>query len=330
MKTHISEKILKGLSIGAADAARLVMEAIERLGIRADTLGHGALMTKLRRVIEYGVTAVKAEEHTAPFETVAWESIEARKGRRATTVRDLKHYVRRMLRIDGVAQRPLRAMTAAECRELLQKAFGGSLHSYRKGRAILHSIFAYGKRRGVCGVNPVDDIEVPEVKEKEIVPLSVEQVRKLERAVEEPEHLDMKLSLYLLTYCGLRPHEVARLKLSDIRWSESEVVVRPEVSKTGGGRVVPMRCKKLLRGVRRVIPRNWVNRWRALRRAAGIRTWQPDVLRHTFASYHAALFRNLSELQLEMGHASPALLRSRYVNAGRVSKRAAADFFAAS
>lgn len=321
---------MEGLPLSVADAARLVIEAVERLGVSPESVDRSMLIIKLRRVIEYGVEAVHAEEHTAPFEMVAWESIEARAGRRATTVRDLKHFVRRMLRVDGVAQRPLRAMTAVECRELLQAAFGTSLHSYRKGRAILHSIFSYGKRRGLCSTNPVGDVETPEIKEKEIVPLTVKQVRRLERVVAEPEHQDMKLSLYLLTYCGLRPNEVARLKPQDIRWSEGEVVVRPAVSKTGGGRVVPMRCKKMLRGVRRVIPRNWVNRWRALRRAAGIRTWQPDVLRHTFASYHAVYFRNLTELQMEMGHASSALLRSRYVNAVRVSKREAADFFAAS
>lgn len=330
MKTHISEKILKGLPVMAADAARLVMEAVERLGESGEGTSRGALIARLRRVIELGVAAVKAEEDTAPFETVAWESIEARAGRRATTVRDLKHYVRRMLRIEGVAQRPLRAMTAGECRELLQAAFGGSVHSYRKGRAILHSIFVFGRRRGLCGANPVDDIEAPEAQEKEIVPLTVAQVRQLERTVEKPEHQDMGLSLYLLTYCGLRPNEVARLTPQDIRWREGEVVVRPSVSKTGGGRVVPMRCKKILRGVKHVIPRNWANRWRALRRAAGILTWQPDVLRHTFASYHAAHFRNLPELQLEMGHTSATLLRSRYVNAVRVSRREAAAFFAVS
>ena len=47
--------------------------------------------------------------------------------------------------------------------------------------------------------------------------------------------------------------------------------------------------------------------------AADFRHWVPDVCRHTFATYHAAKFRNLPELQLEMGHRDTALLRSRYM-----------------
>ena len=51
-----------------------------------------------------------------------------------------------------------------------------------------------------------------------------------------------------------------------------------------------------------------------IRPAAGYcGAWVPDVCRHTFASYHAAYFRNLSELQLEMGHRDTSPLRSRYM-----------------
>ena len=71
-----------------------------------------------------------------------------------------------------------------------------------------------------------------------------------------------------------------------------------------------------MRGIRkreRFIPRNWKRKWQALRRAAGFRHWVPDVCRHTFATYHAAMFRNLPKLQLEMGHRDTSLLRSRYM-----------------
>ena len=61
------------------------------------------------------------------------------------------------------------------------------------------------------------------------------------------------------------------------------------------------------------IEKKWQKRWLELRRSAGFTRWVPDVCRHTFATYHAAHFRNLPELQLEMGHRDVSLLRSRYM-----------------
>ena len=63
----------------------------------------------------------------------------------------------------------------------------------------------------------------------------------------------------------------------------------------------------------RICPPNWRRHWTALHRAAGFPHWQPDVLRHTFATHHLATFRSYPELQLEMGHRSADLLRTRYV-----------------
>ena len=97
---------------------------------------------------------------------------------------------------------------------------------------------------------------------------------------------------------------------------------------TGGGRVVPLR--KAGNITVRTIPGRWVERWRALRRAAGwgrAHAWQPDACRHTFATYHAAHFRNFPALQLEMGHRDSSLLRTRYVYAACGADGNAESFF---
>ncbi len=316
MKT--AKDIINGLPLNMNDIARLTLEATEELGESAQGLTRLDMLHLLRRVIRAGVKAVKAEEHTVCFEEAAWASVAARTARRATTLRDLRHFVRRMLRVEGVATRPLRAMSTRECRELLENAFGDSNHSFNKGRAILHSIFAYGQRQEWCGGNPVSRIEPRRIQEKEIVPLSPQEVRRLEQAAQLPEHREMRFSLHLLLYNGVRPQEVARLNKRHIQPEQGRVIIAASVSKTGGGRVLPLRKKKKLQGVDLRIPRNWQNRWWALRRAAGFTHWQPDVCRHTFASYHAAYFRDLGALQLEMGHRSADLLRSRYLNLPQV------------
>lgn len=316
---------MKGLPVGGVDAARLVLECVEGLGDRAVELGRVELMELVRRVMRAGIAALEQQERTVPFEQAAWASVEARAGRRPTTTRDLRHYVRRMLKVEGFAQQPLRGMTTAQCRELLRKTFGHSVHSYRKGRAILHSIFAYGMRQEWCDSNPVARIEVPMAEEKPVAPLSTDDVARLNATAQGRRFRDMRFSLSLLLYSGVRPAEVERISPEDVCWEERQVIIRPQKSKTGGGRVVPLRALPGLRRQDCRVPRNWQNRWLALRRAAGFTHWVPDVCRHTFASYHAAHFRNLPELQLEMGHRDLSLLRSRYM--APASRKAARQFW---
>ena len=319
MKT--AETLMKGLPMDACDAARLVLECTEMLG---DVLGdRREMMQRIRRVMQEGVRAVQMAERTEVFSVVAWASVEARKDRRPATRRDLRCFVRRMLRVKGFAEMPLRKMTGDDCRRLLSSAFSASPSSYKKGRAILHSIFAYGMRREWCDTNPVDRIETPVIHERPIVPLTPEEIARLEAAVRRPEHADMRFSLRLMLYSGLRPAEVKRLQASDIHWEAKEVIIRPSVSKTGGGRIVPLRNAPPRQNAH--IPHNWETRWRELRRAAGFTAWRADVCRHTFASYHAAHFRDLPTLQCEMGHSNQHLLHTRYISP--ISPRRARNYF---
>lgn len=315
MKT--ARKLISELPLNINDIARLALEATESLGELAEGMERREMLQMLRRVIAEGVRAVRAAENTVSFEEAVEKSVAARAHLRPASRRDLRHFTRRMLRIEGSGTLPLRSMSAGDCRRILGEAFGSSAHSYRKGRAILHSIFTYGWRMGWCDANPVDNIEVPRIQEQEIVPLTLQEVEKLEQAAELPEHRAMRTSLHLMLYCGLRPNEVARLRPDDIQLHEKRVLIHPRTSKTGGGRVVPIRKAERLKGARIRIPRNWQNRWLALRRAAGFAHWVPDICRHSFASYHAAHFKDLPLLQLEMGHSSPTLLRSRYLNLPR-------------
>ncbi len=325
MNTRLIKELMKGQPLQVLDAARLAMECVEGLGSRATGMGREELMCLVRRVIAAGIAAIQAEERTECFEKVAWKSVEARANRRPTTTRDLRHYVRRMLRVEGVGQMPLRGMTTAQCREILQKAFGRSVHSYRKGRVILHSIFAYGMRQEWCDSNPVDRIDNPEVSERSIAPLNQEEVMKLNSMSATRRFRDMRFSLSLLLYSGVRPAEVERISPEDVCWEERQVIIRARNSKTGGGRVVPLRSLPGLRLQDCYVPPNWQKRWLELRRAAGFTRWVPDVCRHTFATYHAAYFRNLPELQLEMGHRDVSLLRSRYM--APVLRKSAKEFW---
>lgn len=307
----IARGLLKDCVLNAADAARLVLEMQESLGEMSQHLERRELLLLLRRVVRAGTKMVKEEENTVALETAVWASVEARSSYlRPISLRDLRYYARQILSVKGAADMMLRNMKANDCREILQAAFGHRLSAYVKGRAILHSVFAYGIRREWCDANPVTRLEVPRVQEQTIEPLTLEEVKRLRAAA---RNSDMELSLNLMLYGGIRPAEVARLKMEDIYWKEKQVIIRPQTSKTGGGRVVPLRGCDHLPPQFRIIPCDWFRRWRQLRVAAGFTRWVPDACRHTFASYHAAYFKNLPALQLEMGHCDLHLLRTRYM-----------------
>lgn len=298
-------ELLRSTGIGLLEAAQMACAVLRT---------NGGNPMRAMQCIELGAEALAARERTCTLAEAGWASIEARCDCRKTTLRDLRYYLRRMLKLQGTSELPLRAMTTAQCRDILQRAFGHSKSSYVKGRAVLSSIFSYGIRQELCDANPVTRIEVPRVEEKTIAPLAPAMVAQLQATAKQPEHRAMRLSLNLLLYSGIRPTEVSRLQENDFCWEEGTVIIRARKSKTGGGRVVPLHGLEALSPQERTIPRDWQRRWQALRRAAGFRDWVPDVCRHTFASYHAAMFRNLPELQMVMGHRDLCLLRTRYIS----------------
>lgn len=306
------------LHLKEEEAARFIQEAFEEMGGLPVPFNQQELLCTLRRVMREGIVAVRKAADTMPFGCALRDSLAARSNRRPVTRRDLRYYTNRILRCNpGLDKRPMRDISVAECRDILHNSFSTSPQSYRKARAILHSIFAYALRREWVDKNPVDYIETPRVRETPIHPLSLSEIERLEAAARTPEHRDMQLSLHLMLYCGVRPTEVKRIDPKrDIDWAHRQVLIRPQTSKTGGGRIIPLRKAACVRrDCRHTIPADWGRRWQRLRRSAQFSNWRADVCRHTFASYHAQRFRNLSQLQMEMGHSGTELLRTRYVMA---------------
>ncbi len=331
MNTEISEseraalEVLRSTGIDVLEAALVAKEALE--------CGRGRVR-RARECVRLGAEEMRKRERTVTFRKAVETALEERekKNRRARTVTDFRYYCKRMMvRNPGLAERRMRSISSEDCRKILESAFGSSPSQYRKARAIMSGVFSTAIRHDWCDANPVSRVEAPDIVEKPIEPLKLDEVERLEETARQPEHQDMQLSLHLMLYCGIRPTEVSRIDPDrDIDWQNQRVVVRPTTSKTGGGRVVPLRKADAV--TVRTIPRRWVHRWRALRKAAGwsketAHPWRQDVCRHTFATYHAAHFRNFAALQMEMGHRDSSLLRTRYVYAGQGTEANALRYF---
>ena len=274
----------------------------------------------------------KQEENVTFLHTIQ-ESLKSRRHRRASTLADLRSFTNRILRYTNWHNRALRSITRGECRHVLARYFRKSPHVFCKAKAILHSLFAYGKRQGWCDFNPIDGIESLPIKEDVIHILTLRQIRSIMKALEAEDLHDMSAAVRLMLWCGVRPGEVQRLRWRDIDRREGVVYVDGQNSKTGGARAIPLRGaasglkKWSLHPNTYIAPRNWNRQWVRLRRRAGLHNWQRDAMRHSFASYHLKHFHNISLLQEEMGHRDASLLRTRYLNLRNLSSRAAGDFF---
>ena len=254
--------------------------------------------------------------------------------RRPRTQSEFRSVCDRILRhTPSLARREISHISREECCKIIHSVFP-TARQQDKARRILHSLFAISMRYGKCVHNPIEGITRPQLRENEVRPLPWEQLCSLLKTARKAEFRPCMPPLGLMLWAGIRPAEVSRLRWGDIDWEENVISLRPYHSKTGGARHVtlqPVLARWLHEfGVQdkgNICPPNWERRWKRLRQMADVLPWQQDVLRHTFASYHAKFWRNFPLLQTEMGHRSADLLRTRYLSMYGVTREHAVIFW---
>lgn len=322
------EQALREAGLTCFQALRLALELVEQSG--AQCLRGNQRMKLCRQVIRLGAEQQRAAAQTVDFAQAAQSALAERRHRRPRTVAEFSSVCRRVLRCCPLwSSRHINTLDAAACADVLHSVFP-SARQRQKGRAILHGVFAHAVRQHWCEANPMESVRLPAPEEREIEPLSVPRLQRLLKLASTPPHCACMAPL-----CGVRPAELVRLNWADVDWEEKVLVLRPRHSKTGGCRHIPLRPALLAwlkaagaPGEGPLCPPNWERRWKRLREAAGLIPWQQDVLRHTFASYHAKFFRDFALLQSEMGHRSAALLHTRYLSMKGLTADGARTFWA--
>lgn len=315
-------------------AARLALELAE-----SDTRNRrgAAQMRRCRRIIQQGTEAEQRRRMPDVSLLSAMNSLlAARCHRRPRTLNEIESICRRLLReIPELSRRPLHSITTQNCREWLLAVFSHP-RQREKGRTILHGLFNHALQQGWCNENPLRRLPRTPLTEQEIHPLSLPEIRRLLTTARRREHRVCMPALGLMLWAGVRPAEVTRLTWADIDRQERIIVIRPRHAKTGGCRhiTLPGVLAAWLResGFQQeggICPPNWLRRWKQLRQEAGLEPWRQDVLRHTYASYHAKKHRNFPLLQAEMGHRSADLLRTRYLSMQGITAEAAQLFWRA-
>ena len=350
-----AKKVLRRTKVSALDSTRFVRNIL-------DAKPSDSKLTDAQfvlKVIEIGLRHMRTKEMLLADGFALY--LKSKQHLRPDSVRDIRCIGNRLLRTKPeFGGRNFSELSVSECEEWLNAAFhtdsqfkrsaneispqvkdpkGETAHKvsasqFNKARAMLHGLFEFALRREWCDKNPIKRIERKKVIEREIQPLKLSETKRLIKTAqrESPEYA---IVAALLVYTGIRPREVRRLTWRDIDTEEKTITVRSQCSKTGGVRQVeiPPVLNRILithksQNSSHICPTDWQRRWRKIRDNSGFRgRWVQDVLRHTYASFHAKNYADLPRLQLNMGHRDLSLLRSRYVNMHGISRAEAKSFF---
>jgi integrase len=191
------------------------------------------------------------------------------------------------------------------------KVLATTRNNYRR---VLIVMFNYAVKRGYATSNPAAKTEKTDGIDSPPGILTVaETARLLENA--SPELLPY---VAIGAFAGLRRAELERLDWSEIDFDENFIEVTAKKAKTARRRLVQMQPNlrewllPLRRHTGKVAPDNFRKQFDAARTTARIAEWPDNALRHSFASYHVAHFKNTKSLALEMGHTTTTLIFSNY------------------
>ncbi len=321
-------ELLKPTGLSLIDAVRLCLELHE-------ASGGGSNLSRLRYFIQLGAKALKEEERSVSFEEAVNMTLKLKKNRSERTLRDIRQTMSKLMHCEqGLAQRSVRSISSYEWTRILNQSYAHSPSRYIKARANLSGVYSIAYKQGWCAENPIKKVHNVSVCERTIEPLRLNEIKSLLITAQHNAHRACLPALALMLYTGVRPDEVQRLTWNDIDWEESHLSLAARHTKTGGGRHIPI-IRPLLRLLKKeqsqgpICPKGWTKRWQYLRQVAGFNAWVPDILRHSYASYHAKMHQNLPLLQLAMGHRDSRLLLTRYINMRGITKKDAQRFWKA-
>lgn len=257
-----------------------------------------------------------AGEAGKPIREVVADLLQAKRGanRRPGTLRDAKSHFGRFVAAFG--DRPLGTITLLDLERWLGGLAVGPVTRDHYRRYVV-SLFKYGQRRGLCDRNPALGLAKSGRDERMPSILTPKQAQDLLEAA-HTHASEMVVFFAVGLFAGLRPmNELARLDWRNIDFKAKTIMVDPATAKRRRSRFVKMSANLIawLTPYRQTAGTVFYSR-RLFRRAvdkAGIATWTPDVMRHSFASYHLVAHGDANATALQLGHAgAPGILFDHY------------------
>lgn len=221
---------------------------------------------------------------------------------------------------------------------------------FNSARAHLSPLFTFAVKRKYCRKNVMLLVDQQAEADKDNCCATVPQISACISACRDhtknknlPKHLrvdasDALAAIVILCFSGIRPDsELPNLNWSQIRMDAKNPIIR--IKKTGtkgrGGRSIPiapnlMQWLESIPEAERfgdVAPANWRRKWQVVRKLAGFKQFESDILRHSYASYSHALGDDVNKLRSNLGHDTGDVLFNNYLDTD-VEEDAAAAFWA--
>ena len=191
-------------------------------------------------------------------------------------------------------------------------------------------MYGFAIRHQWADVNLVERITRPTPEAGEPGIFSVEQAGRL---LEHADEVCLLPYVALGLFAGIRSAELLRLDWSAVKVSERAVIVGAGIAKKRSRRVVEISdtlaaflsvCGKT-RGLVVGVP-DFRKALKTLAKTADIKEWPQNGLRHSFASYHLAVYNDTVRTAFLMGHSNPRIVHDHYK--ALVTKTDAECFFA--
>jgi len=196
----------------------------------------------------------------------------------------------------------------------------------------ISQLYGFALKHKWVDTNLTELIDRPNVDETKVEIFTVEQA---ERLLSHAHKFELLPYITLGLFAGVRSAEMMRLQSRDIHFGENIVTIGADIAKKRSQRKIEMLpallawlepCKEQLESSVSIVNQDkFRNNKELLLEAAEIEEWPSNGLRHSFASYHFAMFRNSDETSHQMGN-SPDMVHKHYK--ALVSKADAEKFWA--
>lgn len=181
-------------------------------------------------------------------------------------------------------------------------------------RTVISGLFSYALKHGFVNENPVAKIDKVKVPTKDITILTPGQLRKLFGLADQRIHAYIAIA----AFAGLRIAELDKLHWDNVNLDSGLIEVTAGNSKTSSRRHVtilpnlqawlfqfPDRTGSVKpKNLRRLLDDAWS--------ALALGRSRSNDFRHSFASYHYAMFGNPERTAMELGHSDTSMLYKHY------------------